>query len=216
MTNTRQTNRQKRPKRRPPQQQRSQQTLQNILEATESLLQQQPLEKVTVRQIVEAAGVSTGSFYARFDGKEALIEALWQELKLTTDNFLDDLPADGCWSLKQRIEMLMQHRVARYVKYRGLFRAFAMRARLGVAPFSDDDRHEYMASQKQLVRFLMESSEEIAHSQPRKAIIMAEFATAATARSLILYPTDPHASTIHCSRKWMTAQLAQMFLAYLT
>lgn len=60
----------------PPVQSRSRETLQRIYAAAESLMEETPFEKITVQQIVKRARTTTGSFYARFEDKDALLEAL--------------------------------------------------------------------------------------------------------------------------------------------
>ncbi len=61
---------------RPPQQERSRRTLEQIMEATKRLIEEEGIEGATVTRIVELSGTSVGSFYARFDGKADLIRHL--------------------------------------------------------------------------------------------------------------------------------------------
>lgn len=63
----------------PPQQRRSQETLARIKAAAEELMEEIPFEKITVQKIVKKAKTTTGSFYARFEDKDALLEALHTE-----------------------------------------------------------------------------------------------------------------------------------------
>jgi AcrR family transcriptional regulator len=49
-----------------------------ILEAAERLFEHQPYAEVSLRQLMAAAQVSTTAFYARFDSKAAVLEALAQ------------------------------------------------------------------------------------------------------------------------------------------
>ncbi len=184
--------------------------------ATESLLAERTLDQVTVRQILAHANVSTGSFYARFAGKEALIQALWDELRLTVDDFLESPPKrieDS--ALRARVKYLIEHRIQRYDKYRGLFRAFSLRAKAGATPLSKDDRKAYLNSQRRLINFFTPAFDEIQHPSPKDAIIMADFSTAAVARELILFPGDPHASTLKYSRKALIHELVRLFEGYL-
>lgn len=48
----------------------------SILDAAEGLLADRPLAELTVADIIEAAGVSRGSFYFYFESKEAVVAAL--------------------------------------------------------------------------------------------------------------------------------------------
>jgi AcrR family transcriptional regulator len=61
----------------PPSQARGQRTLTRIVEAAERLLKQRAFEDITISDIITEAEVSTGSFYARFPAKEALLPYLY-------------------------------------------------------------------------------------------------------------------------------------------
>ncbi|MFE6365797.1 TetR/AcrR family transcriptional regulator [Streptomyces sp. NPDC057806] len=61
---------------REPQQARSAATLARILRAAEELASEAGLEELTIAGVAERAGVSVGSIYRRFEGKEQLITAL--------------------------------------------------------------------------------------------------------------------------------------------
>lgn len=65
---------------RAPRQARSQETLERFLEATLSLLDERPFDEITVADIVNRAGRTVGSFYARFDDKHAVLYALVQRM----------------------------------------------------------------------------------------------------------------------------------------
>ena len=60
-----------------PLQDRSRRTFEAILDATETLLARRPFEEISIAEIVLKAGSSTGSFYARFPAKDALLPALY-------------------------------------------------------------------------------------------------------------------------------------------
>lgn len=61
-----------------PKQKRSRETLTNLLDAAEELLEERRLEEITIADIVERAESSIGSFYARFPSKESLVVALME------------------------------------------------------------------------------------------------------------------------------------------
>jgi AcrR family transcriptional regulator len=62
----------------PPLQERSRATLEALLRAAESLLLEHSFADLSVTRIVHEAGSSSGSFYARFRDKTALLHALHQ------------------------------------------------------------------------------------------------------------------------------------------
>jgi len=59
-----------------PQQARSRRTLERLREAAWDLLEQEGVEGLTVNAVSAGARVSVGSFYARFEGKEELLDHL--------------------------------------------------------------------------------------------------------------------------------------------
>ena len=67
----------------PPKQSRSRRTLERIVQAALKILEEQGHKALTVQAVVDRADSSVGSFYARFSGKEDLLdylgERLWDE-----------------------------------------------------------------------------------------------------------------------------------------
>lgn len=59
-----------------PRQERAQATVEAILEATAKVLREQGYDGLTTNKVAEAAGVSVGSLYQYFPGKDALVTAL--------------------------------------------------------------------------------------------------------------------------------------------
>jgi len=70
---------------RPPKQARSRRTLDRIAHAALELMEEGGVERATVAAVVERAGASVGSFYARFAGKDELIrylqDRIWSEAR---------------------------------------------------------------------------------------------------------------------------------------
>src|SRR5271169_1686847 len=62
--------------RRLPVQSRSQHTVQRVLDAASSLLEQMPLEDVTTTRIAAGAGLSIGALYRFFPDKQTIIDAI--------------------------------------------------------------------------------------------------------------------------------------------
>ena len=88
---------------RPPKQTRSQRTLERIVAASLELLATEGLSGLTVHKVVAKANSSVGSFYARFDGKDDLLDYLgervwtealerWEEALETRDWSALELP----------------------------------------------------------------------------------------------------------------------------
>lgn len=75
--------------RKKPQQARSRQMVDALIEATARTIAQRGLDGTTTPAIAEAAGVSVGSLYQYFDGKETLIAALLEKLAGDLTRLLD-------------------------------------------------------------------------------------------------------------------------------
>ncbi|WP_101676360.1 TetR/AcrR family transcriptional regulator [Alloalcanivorax mobilis] len=75
-----------------PQQQRSRRMVTLLLDATAASLTEHGLDGATTVRIAERAGVSVGSLYQYFDGKEALILALMERLADQVAQGLKRLP----------------------------------------------------------------------------------------------------------------------------
>lgn len=75
--------------RKKPQQARSRQMVDALVDATARVIAQRGLDGTTTPAIAEAAGVSVGSLYQYFDGKDALITALLDKLVGDLTRLLD-------------------------------------------------------------------------------------------------------------------------------
>lgn len=87
--------------RKKPQQARSRQMVDALIEATAKVIAQRGLDSTTTPAIAEIAGVSVGSLYQYFDGKDALITALLDKLVADLARLLD-LQAEASASLPLR------------------------------------------------------------------------------------------------------------------
>jgi AcrR family transcriptional regulator len=83
---------------RPPKQARSQRTLDSIAQAALELMEEGGVENATVAAIVERAGASVGSFYARFAGKDDLIRYLQDRIWAEARNRWDRALATHDWA----------------------------------------------------------------------------------------------------------------------
>ena len=61
---------------RPPKQRRSQESLERILDATETLIRERGFDDMTIADVVQRSGSSVGSLYGRFQDKIALLRAV--------------------------------------------------------------------------------------------------------------------------------------------
>lgn len=64
----------------------AQQTRQRLFDAAYALLQETPFEKITIREIVQRAGVSTGTFYLYFPSK---LDVYYETYVIADEYFVD-------------------------------------------------------------------------------------------------------------------------------
>lgn len=111
---------------RAPRQARSAETLTRFVEATRRLLTQRPFEEITVADIVREADRTVGSFYARFEDKEAvlfvLVDELHQRLRELTRAFCDPVRWEDA-TLADFVAESVRLNVAGYRRAGPLFRA---------------------------------------------------------------------------------------------
>jgi AcrR family transcriptional regulator len=99
---------------------------QALLEAGRRLLETQDLGTLSVAQLTRDAGMAVGSFYSRFEDKDAWFAEL---LRVTGDAVLVDtqrLLGSARWTRAanaRKVALLVQHIVAIHREHRGIFRA---------------------------------------------------------------------------------------------
>ncbi|MGY6502409.1 MAG: TetR/AcrR family transcriptional regulator [Acidimicrobiales bacterium] len=121
---------------RAPRQARSEETLNRFLDATIELLKLRPFSEVSVNDIVERAGRTVGSFYARFDDKTGVLRVLVERTAAdlrdeasaywVPDNFVDE-------SLEEIVGRTVDAVLGAYRDAEAVFHAAAVHAPLDVA-----------------------------------------------------------------------------------
>jgi len=107
-------------------QQRSLHKQQALLAAGRALLKTHDLPALTVAQVAAAAGVAVGSFYTRFEDKNAWFAELAREAAAAAFDDLQQLlasPAMGRASPARKVALLMQWLVQVHRDHQGIFRA---------------------------------------------------------------------------------------------
>ncbi len=173
----------------PPRQSRSRRTLERIVGAALEILEGEGPEALTVQAIVDRAGSSVGSFYARFSGKDDLInylgERVWREAASRWDAAL----AEQDWTDLSLEEALGS--VVTLLSRVGRSRASYLKA-LDRTPGAADDA--YLAFHTHVIRgleaLLLERAGEIAHPEPAVAVPLALRAALAVLDAPTGTPTD--------------------------
>jgi AcrR family transcriptional regulator len=203
---------------RPPRQRRSRRTLDRIARATASLLEEKPFDQVSVSEIVERSGSSTGSFYARFRDKDGLLLHLDDQFAEQALGVWREYTEPERWrgrDLAERVRTLVGVLVRKYRERVGLLRALTLYARTrGDEAFVTRARRQNEAVVERLERLLLERREEISHPDPEVAVRFGLIEVVATLREVVLFGEDG-TLPLHVDDDLLARELAESFLAYL-
>src|SRR5689334_13860865 len=119
-------------RRSPPSQARSRETVDRFAVAAEALLRTRSFEEIGIQDIVRRAGRPTGSFYARFASKEALLPLLYQRYHDGLGALVADRLARVPWAtldFARTVDAFVELVIAVYEERPWLIRALALFAR---------------------------------------------------------------------------------------
>lgn len=202
---------------RPPRQRRSQETLKRIIAALAELLDEQTFEEVSVQQIVERAGASVGSFYARVGSKEALLVHLREAIYGGAEEELGAFFASERWANESLETMLDAHAeawVTTHRERRGVTRALIVEARRNAA-FAEEAHAFNDRLMKLVVRAWLEKKDEIQHPRPAVAARHAFVMATSFVREAIVF-SDMWPAYKPRSDRELARELANMLKRYLT
>lgn len=201
---------------RPPLQDRSRDTYERILDAAERLLAARDFDALRVDEILAEADVSTGSFYARFADKEALLSALLARYREDLEQgggapkATAALPA----TLEARARAEVRQRIRRYRKRAGLIRTVALEYRRDPDGGAATTRLTRLAV-RGLIEFFRPCLHEIGHADPERAILRGTYFVAAICRDRILFGRSPHASSVALPQSQLEDELTRLLIIYL-
>lgn len=128
-----------------------------LLEATARILQTSGVAKATTNEIARVAGVSVGSLYQYFPGKEALVAALIErKVELDLEELSRTVLAQVDQPLEPFIASVVEATVALHRRDRGLLRALL---ELVPAVGRYDQVRQMAAQGRELLKSVMESRE---------------------------------------------------------
>lgn len=205
---------------RPGKQDRSRRTLERLVEASKTLLEEKSFDEIAVAEIADRAGSSVGAFYARFRDKESLLEYLLGVVR-------DDMKAEGdrCIGEKNWEEAslgiimggLMDFLVRGHRRHRVVLRALFGRS-LGAKPGREDvSMWEEPGPIPFLVRHIARRRGEINHPDPDVAVELGLAMALSTVRERILFPElgPGGQSTVPITDAVFVGELTRAFSSFL-
>lgn len=199
-----------------PRQERSRKTLQRILDAVERLLADQTLATLRLEDVLQESGVSASSFYARFTGREAFIDALFEAYTTDVDSFVKTIEnADVPPLLEERVRFFIAERARRFTSNRGLLRALVLEHRLRPGRHADLIAENADRAVDVIVRFLLPCKEELGGDEPALTIRRVVFFAFAILRERILFEQRGHAQRSGLGDGQLVDEVTRMAVAYL-
>lgn len=199
----------------PAKQERSRRTLDALLDAAERLLEKKSFPEISLTELVGAAGVTTGAFYARFRSKDDLLPCLYRRYLFWLEDLIDEQLAPDPWNGMSR--PLRTQRAAdlicRIFETRGgLLRSMVVFTRLRPeATAAHGAEPADTPPQLLLVRSLCDRLEEALEPQarpPRGELEFGVYSALTLARENILFPGLPMARALALDPRRLRTRLA--------
>jgi AcrR family transcriptional regulator len=203
---------------RDPLQLRSRETLERVASATERLLGERTFEEITIGDILREARCSSGSFYARFAGKDALLPFLYERYDAQLRPRLEARLAGEPWrgmTFREACATLIRGMLEMYLERRNLMRALALYARTNPGAFSDSFYQQRHEVQELPLAILQPFIGQIPHPLPEAALRMGFFVVACAAREKLLFGDTPHAAVTPVTLQGLERELAHVLHSYL-
>jgi len=200
----------------PPRQSRSQETLDRILDAAETVLDEKSFSEATLAEIVERAGVTVGAFYRRFPDKDALLhhldERLFAEVHQMADEVLDPRRWDGT-PTAEVVREFTHIAITLHRQRRGLLRSVFLRARVDPV-LRESARGVNGHIIERLQALLLPRRVELRHHDPALAISLGFVVLLASVRETVLFgevwPESAHVDDAELER-----ELARMYMRFI-
>lgn len=200
-----------------PTQKRSRQTLERLVDATRSLLEEKPFEAIGVGEIVRRARSSVGVFYARFGDKDGLLDYLderyAQDMIASLEEFLASAEARRR-SLSSLTEDLWRRLVVFHRRDRGLLRALILRARLRLEPRFTERTKRMNETLPALTELFLRYRTSLRHPDPERAVPLGFAMVFSALRDRILFSESIELADPPDDEE-LARELTRCFLAYL-
>ena len=200
-----------------PKQDRSQQTMDRIMRAAASILQEKNFEEITIAEIVERAHTSVGAFYGRFKDKEGLLEALDAHFFAEFEKDITALLLSPGWSeqpVSKMIRDICRLLVDTYSRQTGVLRSLNLKARLhNDTRFRKREERAWSELFPRLKEALLTHQAEFSHPDPAFAIQFGFQQMFFTMREVLIW--EPLRSAPNCTNDGLISELTRAYLSYL-
>ena len=200
-----------------PLQPRSRASFERIIATAHELITESGLEGATVQAILERSGVGSGTFYARFDGRDALLAYLAIRFWSDAEDGWSAVLASPRWTTAGPKEILTQFTRMAVVWMRAhgtLLRAFLVHAMTHAKYDLLDQTAELdNAVAGHLIELLLPRAGDFTHANPEEAIRIATLQVFATLRSRYIFAWGDRPDGIEDQH--LASELSTIFLRYL-
>jgi AcrR family transcriptional regulator len=199
----------------PPKQARSEETARRILDAAQALIEREGLAALSIPEVVRRARSSTGSFYARFADKNALLAALEERFFGEVLRVVDELADAERWrgrSTRELVYACNLEMLRRLRQHARLVCAFMFRSAHEASFASHVQRfHERLTARMRAL--FLSRREEMTHPDPEAAVeLVLELAFTLMQARVLFSGRD--GSALGASDESLARELTRMFLAY--
>jgi AcrR family transcriptional regulator len=157
---------------RAPKQGRSRQSFERIIEATIESLRERPYDQITLAEICQRAGVSTGALYGRVTGKDELLRAVQvQFLARLGEQFTDEAQriATGAHGLAEVVPAVVSGLGRLLKENAAVLRSFMLRSAADEV-IATAGRKSAQENHAKFSRLVEACGREIRHPKPARAI----------------------------------------------
>jgi AcrR family transcriptional regulator len=201
-----------------PQQDRGVRTQERIVDAVEKLLEDRPFSAISIAEIVGEADTTSGSFYARFESKEAILPFIYRRYHQLLNDEMEQATAEIDWEsldLRAAIAALVDLVTKLPERRPWLMRTVFLFAR------QHPEALPKTGDRSRLVRGLLERAlaphrHAIRRSDFDRAQLFLSFVIATAARERLLFPGAPLAAALPHDEGEFEGDLVELMYAYLT
>lgn len=199
----------------PPKQARSEETARRILDAAQALIEREGLAGLSIPEVVRRARSSTGSFYARFADKNALLAALEERFFGEVNRVLDALADPERWRgrpTRELVDACVGEMLARLRQHARLVCAFAFRS-AHEATFATQVRRFHERLTDRMRALLLSRRAEMSHPEPEIAVtLVLELAFTLMQTRVLFAAREPANGALDDAR--LGRELSRMVLSY--